>query len=428
MQISGSGTPAILRLSASPQTLKTLPLHNGQTVTATVLPGSSQGMLNLDINGKLLQVISNLRLTAGMTLQLRVERDSHQLLLHIDDKTLKQLTHQQALRQNLPLQEPLKPLLERLQQLTSPAGKASPPSPSAAPPNATPASAAAQSSATTKTPAEHQARARIDTAAETVSAVKAPANTDTPPPARVQQAIARLLSVLPALAQITSAEGLKQAIAASGMFLESNLLHPSRETPPDKDVKTALLRLARAIRQSLAEDGAGSRPETARGRDNLQALLRQVDSGLARIQLHQLNSLAGQQSQGDERQLVTLELPLLQQQEKNIELLQLKIQRESKSARSGAGDCWSVTLHLSPADYGDIHAVVSLTGGKVSTTFWCQQEETGQLFREQLDALQQRLSEQGLETGRFTAMTGQPPEPTGADDTSWVNGLIDTRV
>lgn len=437
MQISGSGTPPLFRLSLTPQMQKALPLHNGETVTATIQPGKTPGMLNLDINGKLLQVVSTLRLTAGMTLQLRVEKSNDQVLLHLDDKTLRQLTHNQALRQSLPLQEPLKPLFERLQQVVAMTPGNSPTTP-AAQAAAQPSVTSPGTNATATTPTTQQGQAASEekgkVASQTRDAAPAPGATkspqELPPPAlprQVRQAIEKLLAVLPPLKQITEADGLKQAIASSGMFLESSLLQRQSNTP-DKDVKTALLRLAQIIRQSLSEGESNQHTETIRSRDLLQALLKQVDSGVARVQMNQLHSLATQQAQGEERQFMTLELPLLPPQGNNIDVLQLRIQREKSKSRSGAEDCWSVTLHLSPADYGDIHAVVSLTGGKVSTTFWCTNEQTGQLFNQQLDELQRRLSEQGLDIGRFAAITGTAPEGAAQELSTQSSGLIDTQA
>jgi hypothetical protein len=445
MQISGQGIPPLFRLSLTAPSLKAMPLHDGDTVTATVLGSNTPGKLNLDINGKLLQVVSTLRLTAGMTLQLRVEKNNDQLLLHLDDKTVQQLTRNQALRQSLPLQEPLKPLFERLQQLASLTAKTataeSATAQGTAPsPGTAPAKAAATPAAHTATPSTTQDNAatsdRQGSAAKTAAAPQADiARTSQGEsaqalPRHLQQAVERLLAVLPLIKQISEADGLKQAIASSGLFLESSLLHPQQSSSPDKDVKTALLRLARTIRQSLAIEGGEQHAEVTRSREMLQGLLRQVDAGLARIQLHQLSSITAQQAQGDERQLMTLELelPLLQPQEKGIELLQLKIQRERAKKGSGAEDCWSVTLHLSPADYGDIQAVVSLSSGKISTTFWCQEEHTGKLFRQQLDELQQRLSDQGLEVGRCTAITGTAPESHSPATYAESSGLIDTRA
>lgn len=445
MQISGPGIPPLFRLSLTASSLKAMPLHDGDTVTATVLGSNTSGKLNLDINGKLLQVVSTLRLTAGMTLQLRVEKSNDQLLLHLDDKTVQQLTRNQALRQSLPVQEPLKPLFERLQQLVSQTARTATAKAESAGAEVTtpsPGSVAAKATATptaltATAPTTHDKAATADRQGGVAKSAASPLANITKAsqgesaqalPRQVQQAIERLLAVLPLLKQVSGADGLKQAIASSGLFLESSLLHAQHNNLADKDVKTALLRLARTIRQRLATEGGEQHAEVTRSRDMLQGLLRQIDAGLARIQLHQLSSLTSQQSQGDERQLLTLELPLLQPQGKGIELLQLKIQREKAKRGSGAEDCWSVTLHLSPAGYGDIQAVVSLSSGKVSTTFWCQEEQTGKLFRQQLDELQQRLSEQGLEVGRCTAITGSAPESLSPATRTESSGLIDTRA
>ena len=98
---------------------------------------------------------------------------------------------------------------------------------------------------------------------------------------------------------------------------------------------------------------------------------------------------------------------------KESEVLELKIRREGRRQREEAETILSVTLKLDNVDYGTIRAVVTLIGKKVSTTFWCEQTETQQLFAQRMEELRQRINEQGLEIGRTQAFTGVPPEPDG---------------
>jgi hypothetical protein len=395
MQISGPSSPSPIQLRLPAQTLQGVMLQQGATVQATVRQSDPSGQLTLEISGKLLQAISTLRLAAGITLQLRVEKGKDGIILHLDEPERQRLMYQQALRQNLPRQESLRPLLQQLAQSQSGTKNAAPTGPSS---NTTAHDASKQTTASTA-----------------------------PLPKSVSQAITRLMSVLPTLEKVLQPAGLQQAIARSGLFLETHLLQGVRPAELESDVKTVLLRLAQTLRQQMGESHVKSGEQrNEQTQERLQGLLRQIDAGVARIQLNQLNSLSGR-GEGEERLNITLELPLYNAQNGTVELLQLRIRRHDGKHRSKTGNSWSVTLHLSPEGYGNIRAVVTLSGGKISTTFWCEEETTAQLFREQLHQLQERFEQQGLETAQCSSRCGKPPEEMTEASTP-TNGLIDTRV
>jgi flagellar hook-length control protein FliK len=156
----------------------------------------------------------------------------------------------------------------------------------------------------------------------------------------------------------------------------------------------------------------------------LQLLGRQSESALARVQMNQLTTLHSQQ-QGEER-ILNLELPIFNGRE--CEVVQLKVQRETRQSGGEAESCWSVTLKLDNEGYGAIRAVVSLVGGKVSTSFWCEQPQTQRHFQQHLEELRQRMQQQGLELGRTQAFSGQPPEPDAAATPHANDNLINTRA
>lgn len=403
MQISGTGSPPPIQLRLPAQTLQGIVLQDGATVQATVRQSDPSGQLTLEISGKLLQAISTLRLAAGITLQLRVEKATDGIILHLDEPQQQRLMYQQALRQNLPRQESLRPLLQQLvqwQPVTKNTVHTAPSSP-----------------ATTTTSSN----------SKTDVGTHQPISETAPLPKSVSQAITRLISVLPTLEKLLQPAGLQQAIARSGLFLETHLLHTARPAELENDVKTVLLRLAQTIRQHLGENRAKSHAQTPKQtQEQLRGLLRQVDAGVARIQLNQLNSLGGR-GESEERLNVTLELPFYNAQSGEMELLQMRIRRQRGKPGSQPGDTWSVTLHLTPEGYGDIRAVVSLNAGKISTTFWCEHEVTAKLFREQLDQLQERLTQQGLEIAQCSSRCGTPPEEM-AKSSNPSDGLIDTRA
>lgn len=388
VQINAFNMLPPLRLELPAREALPMPLREGQTLTATVQQSRSDGNLSLEVNGRLLEVRSNLRLLQGMTLLLRVEKESGQLLLRLDPQQSQQLSQDQAWRQLLPRQDSLRPLFQQLQQ---------------------------------------SGFKPLEVAAEAQSA-RGTSQTGQQPP--LNQAINQLLSLLPKLQQLTQAQGLQQAIAHSGLFLESQLLRGGEPGRQDGDVKNILLRLAQLIRQQLGDNsqqqnrqGTGQR-QAALQLEQLQTLLRQSESSIARIQLNQLNTLASQQ-RSDERTL-HLELPIFTQADKEAEVIRLQIRRQRRG--SGAEEpIWSVRLQLEPADYGRIDAIVSLIAGKVSCSFWCSEEQTAALFRDHLEQLSERMEEQGLQPGRYQALHGSAPEtPDATSPTGY--GLIDIQA
>lgn len=404
MQIPATGTAPQIQLRLPTQALQGLVLKDGETLQATVRQSDPSGQLTLEISGKLLQAISTLRLAAGITLQLRVEKSNDGLLLLLDEPQQKQLLTQQALRQNLPRQESLHPLLQRLAQWQTAAGKtAQQPLP------------------------DIEAKAPKEAGTPGGTATPSQSTATTPLPRSINQAINRLLTLLPTLPQLFKAEGLQQAIAHSGLFLESHLLQGAPATRLDRDVKTSLLRLAQSIRQYLGEakTPSSNTPSRDLSEEGLRGLLRQIEAGIARIQSNQLSTLTTR-GEGEERLNLNLELPLFNPQQREIELLRLRIRRDARGDGK-KGERWSVTLHLSPTGFGDIRAVVTLNGGKISTTFWCEEEQTAQLFREHLQQLQQRLTEQGLESAQCSSRCGRPPAEMD-ELTPQLSGLIDTRA
>jgi hypothetical protein len=394
-------------------------LKPGQMLSAQVQNSTANGILSLSINDRVLQVVSNLQLTLGATINVKVEVNEGVLVLRLltpqSEASVTQETAQQALRQLLPKQQPLQPLFTQLARLAVPLSNGATPS------------------------AGNSLSAEIKLL-----------------PPQVRQAITSLLKQLPNNEKVATPEGLKQALHNSGMFFEHRLQQGEGKTNLQGDLKTLLFRIAFLVRQSLeslptiptvparppATPGEGKTSPSAKSRGDagtpqnmaaekqaataslLQLLGRQSESALARVQVNQLTSLHSQQ-QGEEP-ILTLELPLFNGRES--EVVQLKIQRETKQNGGEAETCWSVALKLDNESYGAIRAVVSLAGGKVSTTFWCEQPQTQLHFQQHLEELRQRMQQQGLELGRTQAFWGQPPEPKTADTPHHNDNLINTRA
>lgn len=397
----------LIRLTAPARALSALPLRSGQEVTAVVQSSESDGSLTLNINGKLLRAVSSLQLLQGMSLKLSVEQENQQLVLRLSPEEQQRLVQQQALRQLLPRQDSLKPLLDNLAKLLP---------------------QTADSKSSTANPA-NATGAGGDTATGKASSQTGSA------PGEVQKLAVQLLRQGATTQSLGEAKGVQQAISHSGLFLEQQLRAATvGGFSPDRDVKVLLLRLAALLRQAIASPAdkppakTGADPARSMRLNNMESLLqlqKQTEAGLARIQVNQL-SQASTPQQGEERPLL-IELPVFNLQQQQTELLQLKIQRDKHRSGDGREDCWSVTLKMSPAEYGEIQAIVALSGGKVSVTFWCAETNTRELFREKLELLTQSLQEQGLEVARCSAHQGLPTADA-ADRTDDSFTLIDIKA
>lgn len=415
MQIDNLDKMPALRLTLSGQEGKGLALRDGQLLNAMVRQIAVDGLLSLEVEGRVLEARSNLRLVQGMVLAIRVERQGDQILLHLDPQQLKQHSHDQALRQLLPRQESLKPLFEQLQQAgIRPSPLTSPPPISGERVHVHTTATATLTNTLTAKPTSPPSISRPDNPLPV--AMTMASNTR----GTLQQAIGELLTQLPKLQQLTQPAGLQQSLLNSGLFLEQHILHPRADAPPDADVKNILLRLAHLIRQSLSQNLANPAPTTssssspaasALSQEQLEGLLKQTESSIARIQMNQLTALTTQ-TRSEER-LLNIELPLLLQNNREPEMLTLQIRRGNRGG-GGQGEhpVWSVRLQLEPEGYGHIEAIVTLLGGKVSTTFWCHEQSTSALFARNMEQLIKRFDEQGLEVGNCRAIFGQAPAET----------------
>jgi hypothetical protein len=216
----------------------------------------------------------------------------------------------------------------------------------------------------------------------------------------VSAAIQSTLAALPAKTDLMTAEGVKQGIANSGVFLEAKL---ARQISPHGDIKGQLLVLAEALQKnpptkaddaavfkSLADDG----PTTSN-----PALLAKTEGAIARITLDQLASLPHNEESQNSWQI---SLPFTNGQ--HTESLNLKIKREPSRnpAQQQAG--WSVVLELNPPGMAPLHCKVSLHADKVDTYFWSDSEPNLQQVQEHLGLLAQRYAEAGLTTGHLNVV------------------------
>ncbi len=394
--------------------------QSGQILLALVLKTTPEQML-LNIQGNQASVARppDLSLQAGDRLSLEVIKNAPQLQLKLIEITpAATTTSNRALRTSLPRQQPLPPLLANIEYLSrNPA-------------------------------ATHQLDKGVRAAAR------------------------QLYYQLPTVENLRQPTALKQALALSGVFLEHNLQSSTQTGSPNiqQDTRTSLLRLSTQLQQYVARETTLTRtpqqathttsatntrlttepgsvmqrsttstmstsnpqPQTAVAASLAQSspakaaeqLLQQTEGALARLQIHQLHQLKGEEIG---RPSWSIELPV--RSEQGINLFDIRIQRESlnppstdeeaKRKHQQASPRWSVRLAFDLEGLGPVQAVISLQQEQISIHFHTEAAQTHSLFNKHLDMLGSRLRHAGLEVDGIDCRQGKP-EP--ADET--INTLL----
>jgi hypothetical protein len=267
-----------------------------------------------------------------------------------------------------------------------------------------------------------------------------------PLPQPVVEMTRAIIDHLPRTDTITTANGIKQAVAQSGLFLEARLaqtLQQSLQQPLPAslqqqaanspgaqisiDFKGGLLGLLASLLDiiksmpsantapknapTLPSSASASSTQTMNLQQTLTELRRHVEGGLARLQLNQLVSSAPEED--GKRGWVT-ELPV--RNGENIDLIQLHIEKDKGRGAKKKTALWTVALSLELKGLGPVQARVSLAGNIINTSFWTENPQATEFIQENLQTLKHRYHEVGLAVGTLNAHKGQAPMPTSADD------------
>lgn len=398
IDITGKPTALTLSLPSQPGQWR-----NGQQLNASLIAVSGQGRSALlDITGnridaQLSQPATQISgFSVGQTLKLQVVNPGTLTALRIlttdtPAKGIEKGTIEQALRNTLPRQTPLAPLLANLALI-----------------------------------------ARHD-----------PANPSLPLPRPVLDSVRNLIAHLPSPPELATSNGLKQAIQQSGLFLEAHLAQAVQSGPITSpspvnialDFKGGLLSLLilllTATRSSprsnplpintppsLPTPGAQLQAQShaqatlspqMTQQQALLELLRHTEGGLARLQLTQLLS---SNVDDENRRSWVMELPV--RQDERIDLIQLRIEKEKQANNNQQTTHWSINLTFDLEGLGTIEVRVQLINDIISSTFWARREASTALIRENLHTLHTRLREAGLNIGTLTAHQGKPPQDNSA--------------
>ncbi len=394
----------------------------GQTLNATVIEAESDGrlLLQLEGQGKPVEARSPLPLAPGQQVKLMVAIEASRIVLRLLDAEVEQPAMQQAWRSALPRQMPLASVLHsiaRLLQLPPP-----PTGPHTHHPSATGTPPASPLSAAGQPPPLPDNRPPGDVARpQPITATAASTQAPDKLPALAEQLLGRIGDPQ----RLATADGLRQALLNSGLFLEGRLARGDISAVQD-DFRAGLLRLLGAVREQTAiatapgaSRGGSTPPGPQLPASMLLELSQQIEGALARVRVQQLHTL-GSQSGPDPAWL--LELPLRHGAE--IDILRLRIQREDGNRNSNAATGWSVRLHFDSPRHGSVDSVVTLLGGKIGVSFWADQPQTAERVQLHLEELRGQLQHAGLEVEHLRSTTGR----AASTDEPIPGGLLNLSV
>ena len=204
-----------------------------------------------------------------------------------------------------------------------------------------------------------------------------------------------------------SAEGVRQAVVASGLWGEA-LLAAGRQLPM-QDLKSLLRFVARAMSARAASAGG-------------------VEQAVDDIERNQIEAL---QAQTDQRQAFTVMLPFAE-----VPPATVKFERGNRSGR-GAAQGYTIDLHLAPAALGDVWLKTTVTGQQVDVTVWTARPEVAKLAQRAGEELAVELADAGLRLGAFNVLAQARPDTSSSVDAAAhqlpvgslpINRLVDVRA
>lgn len=241
----------------------------------------------------------------------------------------------------------------------------------------------------------------------------------------LRTALAMLEQALHTPAEVTSGEGLRQAILRSGVFFESQLTLPQEQLAalPQDDWKGALLRLLVLLDQ---RPGGSPTPPTSsdntappllqRGPqpqprvllpplptdDDIDPLLDRLHSeakaAFARVEVAQLE--AGSQPAS----AWMIEIPM--QGAGGGDVLQLQLEYAADTMDSSQG--WNLGFALDLPALGPVQGELQLREPRLSVRLWAAESATAQKLEQQFTALRQRLAACGVLLDQLSCQVGLP--------------------
>lgn len=280
------------------------------------------------------------------------------------------------------------------------------------------------------------------------------------PPA-LQAGLERLLNSQPSVTQLSDPKQLAAILRNAGITLEGRLLSGQADASNlNNDLKANLLRLLGqlaptssptslhtpagslllATLPNLARQvlGAlGQRPERQLGLNfplpsqrldglenpSLQLLLKLAAGAVARVQSHQLASLAQTQASADAQPTTVLQMEIPVREMPTP--IQLRIREEADSRQRATRKRerqWKIDLAFDIEPLGPLQVQAQLCRNQFSGQLWAERATTAELISRELGELRRSLSDAGLEIGDLDCHRGAPPTPAApAVETNWIH-------
>ena len=282
-------------------------------------------------------------------------------------------------------------------------------------------------------------------------------------PQALKDIAAQIIQNLPPKEQLISSQGLKQALANSGLFLEAKLPAQAElikvlpQLIISESLPLSIQRIAINLLQNLTQKEpllniAASHPkplsitELAALKLNLEtqtetsktaplaqedfkanllkfigALKQELSAQSERLpnpveldllkNLHTktentvakivLDQLVSLPKEETTKQVWVIDIPFLDRQQ--AESVRVEIQQDKENTQYAGNKDWSVNITITPPELGTIHCLVSYRNEVINTYFKSQSVKTAELIKHNLDYLKNQLEEAGLKTGHLDA-------------------------
>lgn len=260
-------------------------------------------------------------------------------------------------------------------------------------------------------------------------------------PEPLAKAINQLLHSLPRAEQLQNPNTLKQLLNTSGALLEARMAGADAQGSAQiaaSDLKGQIVMLLALLRRlgfaapdpakaPLPSDdlvysprpnphGANTTSTKNDSADSTEALLNQLGKllggGLARIQMNQLDAASARHlASADNPQPMptwVFELPLPTQ--RGADNLQLRIEQRQQQREGRQRSQWTVNIGFDLHELGKLAATLTIVERSVSATLWSEREAMHRAVRTEIDHLRAGLEQAGVKVTEVSCRLGLPPQ------------------
>ncbi len=131
----------------------------------------------------------------------------------------------------------------------------------------------------------------------------------------------------------------------------------------------------------------------------------QLEGAIARVQLHQLNSLSAEEGA---KPSWSVEIPVRRAEQ--VDVWSFRITEEAPSSAEAPAGRWCISVAFELDPLGPMHARLTLQDQKVSASLWAESSATAGLIGRHAAELREMLDDAGLSVGDILCVHGTPPQ------------------